>query len=72
MTKGVAQITTSLDGYITGPDDGPGRGLGIGANGCTAGSSSARGSFVDGLEKALAQAREAGGDKQVSIMGGPT
>ena len=26
----VAQITTSLDGYVTGPDDGPGRGLGIG------------------------------------------
>lgn len=30
MGKVVAQITTSLDGYITGPDDGPGRGLGIG------------------------------------------
>jgi dihydrofolate reductase len=26
----VAQITTSLDGYITGPNDGPGRGLGDG------------------------------------------
>lgn len=26
----VAQITTSLDGYVTGPDDGPGRGLGTG------------------------------------------
>jgi dihydrofolate reductase len=25
-----ASITTSVDGYITGPDDGPGRGLGIG------------------------------------------
>jgi dihydrofolate reductase len=25
-----AQITTSLDGYVTGPDDGPGRGLGTG------------------------------------------
>jgi dihydrofolate reductase len=30
MTKVVAGITTSLDGYITGPDDGPGRGLGEG------------------------------------------
>jgi dihydrofolate reductase len=30
MSKVVAQITTSLDGYITGPDDGPGRGLGTG------------------------------------------
>jgi dihydrofolate reductase len=30
MTKVVAGITTSLDGYITGPNDGPGRGLGDG------------------------------------------
>ena len=30
MSRVVAQITTSLDGYITGPDDGPGRGLGRG------------------------------------------
>jgi dihydrofolate reductase len=30
MTKVNAGITTSLDGYITGPDDGPGRGLGEG------------------------------------------
>jgi hypothetical protein len=30
MSKVVAQITTSLDGYISGPDDGPGRGLGTG------------------------------------------
>jgi len=30
MTKVAAGITTSLDGYITGPDDGPGRGLGEG------------------------------------------
>jgi dihydrofolate reductase len=26
----IASITTSLDGYVTGPDDGPGCGLGIG------------------------------------------
>ncbi len=30
MTKVAAGITTSLDGYITGPNDGPGRGLGGG------------------------------------------
>lgn len=30
MTKVAAGITTSLDGYITGPNDGRGRGLGDG------------------------------------------
>jgi len=30
MTKVIANITTSLDGYVTGPDDGPGCGLGVG------------------------------------------
>jgi dihydrofolate reductase len=30
MPKIVAAITTSVDGYITGPDDGPGKGLGEG------------------------------------------
>ena len=30
MMKVAAGITTSLDGYITGPNDGPGRGLGDG------------------------------------------
>src|SRR5690348_2357922 len=30
MTKVRASITTSVDGYITGPDDGPGQGLGEG------------------------------------------
>ena len=30
MSKVMAGITTSVDGYITGPDDGPGCGLGIG------------------------------------------
>jgi dihydrofolate reductase len=30
MTKVLANITTSVDGYITGPDDGPGKGLGEG------------------------------------------
>lgn len=30
MGKVIASITVSLDGYVTGPDDGPGRGLGTG------------------------------------------
>jgi dihydrofolate reductase len=30
MGKVVAAITTSVDGYVTGPDDGPGNGLGTG------------------------------------------
>ena len=30
MSKVFAGITTSVDGYITGPDDGPGKGLGEG------------------------------------------
>ncbi len=30
MTKVVAAITTSVDGYIAGPEDGPGKGLGEG------------------------------------------
>jgi hypothetical protein len=30
MAKVVAAITTSVDGYITGPGDGPGKGLGEG------------------------------------------
>ena len=30
MTNVVAAITTSVDGYITGPNDGPGKGLGEG------------------------------------------
>ena len=30
MAKVIAAITTSVDGYITGPDDGPGKGLGDG------------------------------------------
>lgn len=30
MTRVLAGITTSLDGYVAGPDDGPGKGLGEG------------------------------------------
>jgi dihydrofolate reductase len=138
MSKVVAQITTSVDGYITGPDDGPGRGLGRGGErlhywvfggpwtydeqptgeatgvdkelldgafanvGAVIGGratyeaaeawggsnpwgmpffivthrpedappAAAGFTFVNGLDSALRQAREAAGDKLVSIMGG--
>ena len=43
MTKIIATITRSVDGYITGPDDGPGKGLGEGGSACTTGSSVAHG-----------------------------
>ena len=38
MTKVAAGITTSLDGYITGPNDGPGRASAKAASDCTTGS----------------------------------
>ncbi|HEX9124341.1 MAG TPA: dihydrofolate reductase family protein [Actinomycetota bacterium] len=137
MTQVSAGITVSLDGYITGPNDGPGRGLGEGgerlhywvfggpwsydeeARGEPTGAdkeyfdqavarigaviggretyraadawggsnpwgvpffilthrpedepSGAGFTFVNGLDQAIAQAREAAGSKDVSIMGG--
>jgi dihydrofolate reductase len=33
MTKVVAEITMSLDGFVTGPDPGPAQGLGLGGEG---------------------------------------
>ncbi len=137
MTKVAAGITISLDGYVTGPNDGPGKGLGEGGErlhwwvfgGPWTYESGARGeptgvdrqvldeafarvgavvggrntyeaagawggqnpfgvpffivthrpqdapadagfAFVDGLEEAIARAREAAGGKDVSVMGG--
>jgi dihydrofolate reductase len=137
MTKVAAGITTSLDGYIAGPNDGPGRGLGDGGErlhywvfggswsydeepsgeatgadkellegamarvGAVVGGrytyeaagawgghnpfgvpffivthrpedapTDAGFSFVDGLDEAIARAREAAGDKDVFVMGG--
>jgi dihydrofolate reductase len=137
MTKVAAGITTSLDGYITGPNDGPGRGLGdggerlhywvfggpwsyeeeprgeatgadkefldagIGRVGAVIGGrntyeaaeawgghnpfgvpffivthrpedvpADAGFTFVNGLDEAIAQAREAAGSKDVFVMGG--
>jgi dihydrofolate reductase len=137
MTKVAAGITTSLDGYVTGPNDGPGRGLGDGGErlhywvfgGPWTYAEGARGeptgadkeildaafarvgavvggratyeaaeawgghnpfgvpffivthrpedapagagfTFVNGLDEAIAQAREAAGGKDVFVMGG--
>ena len=41
MAKVAAGITTSLDGYITGPNDGPVAASVTGVNGCTIGCSAA-------------------------------
>jgi dihydrofolate reductase len=137
MTKVNATITTSLDGFITGPNDGPGRGLGDGGErlhywvfggpwsydeeprgeptgadkqfldaaiqggGAVIGGrgtywaaeawggrspwpvpffivthhpedepAGAGFTFVNGLDEAIARAREAAGDKDVNLMGG--
>jgi dihydrofolate reductase len=137
MAKVLAGITTSVDGYVAGPDDGPGRGLGEGGErlhywvfggpwtydneptgeptgedaAWLAETSSGVGAvvagrwtyeaaehwggknpwglpffivthrpeeepgdgaftFVAGVEEAVAQAREAAGDKDVHVMGG--
>src|SRR5438552_188478 len=138
MTKVTAGITTSVDGYITGPNDRPGRGLGeggerlhywvfggqlsyeeeprgeptgadkefydgavarigavVGGRGTYEAAEAWGGhnpfgvpffivthrpqdapppdagfTFVNGLDEAIARAREAAGDKDVSIMGG--
>lgn len=137
MTRVIASITTSVDGYIAGPNDGPGRGLGEGgerlhywvfggpwtyeeeprgeaqgedaeylAEGMTRAGAIVGGrgtyeaarhwgdenpfgvpmfivthhpeeepdggefTFVDGVETAVEQAKEAAGDKDVSVMGG--
>ena len=60
MTKVLAGITTSVDGYVAGPNDGPGKGLGEGG-GFT---------FVSGVEQAVERAKEAAGSKDVHVMGG--
>ena len=36
-SKVIAGITTSVDGYVTGPDDGPEHGLGSAVSACTTG-----------------------------------
>jgi len=137
MSKVTAGITTSVDGYVVGPDDGPGKGLGVGGErlhnwvfggpwtydtdtegeptgedkewleqamaglGAVVGGrwtyeaadhwgdtnpwglpffivthrpeeqpAGAAFTFVDGVEAAVAQAKQAAGDKDVNVMGG--
>jgi len=79
MGKVIAGITTSIDGYITGPDDGPGKGLGEGGERLPFFIVTHRPEdqpegdvfrFVDGLENAIAAAQEAAGEKHVHVMGG--
>jgi dihydrofolate reductase len=83
MTDVVVDISMSLDGFVAGPDDGLGRGLGeggepihdwvMGGPWTYDGGTPFRPSGVDkevGIESALAQACEAAGDKDVSIGGG--
>ena len=43
MTKVLAGITTSVDGYVAGPKDGPGKGSESAASASTTGCSAARG-----------------------------
>src|SRR5918911_962009 len=55
MGKVIASITTSLDGYVAGPDDEP---------------DTREFNFVGGFDQAIERAREAAGDKDVAIGGG--
>jgi dihydrofolate reductase len=54
MTKVHAVITTSVDGYITGPDDGPGRGLGVNGERLHAWVFGGRWSYGDDLRAVVA------------------
>ena len=45
MSKIIAAITMSVDGYITGPDDGPDKGLGEGGERLHYWASAARGAM---------------------------
>jgi dihydrofolate reductase len=58
MTKVLAGITMSVDGYVAGPDDGPGKGLGEG------------GERLHYWREAVARAADAAGGKDVHVMGG--
>jgi riboflavin biosynthesis pyrimidine reductase len=80
MGKVIASITTSVDGFVTGPDDGPEYGLGRGGERLhywvmggpwtyqPAAETGFR--FVADLDAALAQAAEAAGDGDVAVGGG--
>src|SRR3982751_749462 len=86
MTKVIASITTSVDGCVTGPDDGPGQGLGAGGERLHywvfggpwtydgehdfAAMSGEDKAFYDGLIERVGAGGAAGG-KAGSIGGGP-
>ena len=58
MSKSVLYMSMSLDGFITGPDDGPGKGSAPAASGCTRGSATRR--------RAARQLRPAGAERRRS------
>jgi hypothetical protein len=49
MTKVIAGITTSIDGYVAGPGDGPGKGLGEGGERLQTASACSEG-FTESLD----------------------
>ncbi len=69
MTKVVAGITTSVDGYITGPNDGPGRGLGEGGERLHYWVFGGPWSYEDGPRGELAGADKQFFDQAVARMG---
>jgi len=81
MAKVVASITTSVDGYITGPDDGPGKGLGeggerlhvwvFGARGATTMSPAASRAAGRGVARGGLVADRRGGRRTLDLRGRP-
>lgn len=73
MSKVVAGITTSVDGYVTGPEDGPGCGLGVGFIVTHRTDEQPEGDdfhFVGSIPEAMDAAKNAAGEKDVHVMGG--
>ena len=63
MTRVTAAITMSIDGYITGPQDGPGRGLGEGGERLHYWVFGGPWTYAD-------EGRGEAGNKDVNVMGG--
>ena len=82
MAKVLAGITTSVDGYIAGPNDGPGKGLGEGGERLhywvfggpwtyeSEPKGEPTGEDAAWLTEAIEQAADAAGGKDVHVMGG--
>jgi riboflavin biosynthesis pyrimidine reductase len=82
MTKVLAGITTSVDGYVTGPGDGPGKGLGEGGEALHAWVFGGPWTYDEGprgeptgedaasLSAMMERVGAAAGGKDVSLMGG--